>query len=150
MLVSPSLDIYSVTVGDVSNNTLFTSFKTVTKEKNVETQAMINCGAGRAFIDQNVEQKKLDHPLTAKNADGTINKKGTIKKYVDLEFKIDSRKFKEQFYVTGLGKQKIILGFSGLKNIIQKLTGKLERLNGRNIFSLFNSYLEREKQTQNP
>ena len=93
MLVSPSLDIYSVTVGDISNNTLFIPFKTVTKEKNVETQAMINCGAGGAFI----EQKNLDHPLTAKNVDGTINKKGTIKKYVDLEFKIDSRKFKEQF-----------------------------------------------------
>ena len=60
---------------------------------------MIDCGAGGAFIDQNftknLEQKKLDHPLTAKNVDGTINKKGTIKKYMDLEFKIDSRKFKE-------------------------------------------------------
>ena len=76
---------------------------------------MIDCGAGEAFIDQNFakkfKQRKLDHPLTAKNVDGTINKKGTIKNYVDLEFKIDSRKFKEQFYVTGLGKQKIILGF---------------------------------------
>ena len=98
-LVSPSLNIYSVTVGDISNNTLFIPFKTVTKEKHVETQAMINCGAERAFIDQNFtknfEQKKLDHPLTAKNVDGMINKKGTIEKYVDLEFKIDSRKFKE-------------------------------------------------------
>ena len=27
MLVSPSLDIYSVTVGDISNNTLFIPFK---------------------------------------------------------------------------------------------------------------------------
>ena len=52
MLVSPSLDLYSVTVGDISNNTLFIPFKTVTKE-NVETQAMIDCGAGGAFIDQN-------------------------------------------------------------------------------------------------
>ena len=80
---------------------------------------MINCGAGGAFIDQNFankfEQRKLDCPLIAKNVDGMINKKGTIKKYVDLEFKIDSRKFKEQFYVTGLGKQKIILGFPWLQ-----------------------------------
>ena len=52
---------------------------------------MINCGAGGAFI----EQRKLNCPLTAKNVDGMIKKKGTIKKYVDLEFKIDSRKFKE-------------------------------------------------------
>ena len=54
---------------------------------------MINCGAEGAFIDQNFtknfEQKNLDHPLTAKNVDGMINKKGTIRKYVDLEFKID-------------------------------------------------------------
>ena len=80
-LVSSSLDIYSVTVGNISNNTLFIPFKTVTKEKNVETQAMIDCGAEGAFIDQNFakdfEQRELDHPLTAKNVDGTINKKGT-------------------------------------------------------------------------
>ena len=100
---------------DISNNTLVIPFKTVTKEKNVKTQAIINCGAGGAFIDQNFEQKKSDYPLTAKNVDGTINKKGTIKKYMDLEFKINSRKFREQFYVTGLGKQKIILGFPWLQ-----------------------------------
>ena len=64
---------------------------------------------------KNFEQKKLDHPLTAKNVDGTINKKGTIQNYVDLEFKIDLRNFKEQLYVTGLGKQKIILGFPWLQ-----------------------------------
>ena len=50
---------------------------------------------GGVFIDQNFaknfEQKKLDCPLTAKNVDGTINKKGTIENYVDLEFKIHSR-----------------------------------------------------------
>ena len=106
MLVSPSLNIYSVTVGNISNNTLFIPFKTVTKEKNVKTQAMIDCGARGAFIDQNFtknfKQRKLDYPLTAKNVDGTINKKGTIKKYMDLGFKIDSRKFKERFYITGL------------------------------------------------
>ena len=98
-LASPSLDIYSVTVGDISNNTLCIPFKTVTREKNIETQAMIDCRAKGVFIDQNFaknfEQRKLDHPLTAKNVDGTINKKGTIKNYVDLEFEIDSRKFKE-------------------------------------------------------
>ena len=99
MLVSPSLDIYSVTVGNISNDTLCISFKTVTREKNVETQAMIDCRAGGVFIDQNFaknfKQRKLDHPLIAKNVDGTVDKKGTIGDYVDLEFKIDSRKFKE-------------------------------------------------------
>ena len=70
------------------------------------------------FINQNFTQNFKIHPLTklitAWNVDGTINKKGTIKSYVELEFKINSRKFREQFYVTGLGKQKIILGFTWL------------------------------------
>ena len=47
--------------------------------------------------------------------DGTENKKGKIKSYVDLEFKIGGRTFNERFYVTGLGKQKIILGFPWLQ-----------------------------------
>ena len=56
MLVSPSLDIYSVTVGDISNDTLCIPFKTVTREKNVETQAMIDCRAGGVFIDQTLQR----------------------------------------------------------------------------------------------
>ena len=47
--------------------------------------------------------------------DATENKKGTIKSYVNLEFQLGDKKFKEQFYVTGLGKQKIILGLPWLR-----------------------------------
>ena len=54
MLVSPSLNIFSVTVGNISNNTRCIPFKTVTREKNVKTRAMIDCGAGGVFIDQNI------------------------------------------------------------------------------------------------
>jgi hypothetical protein len=46
--------------------------------------------------------------------DGTENKRGMINAYVNLEFTLGEWKFKEQFYVTGLGKQKIILGFPWL------------------------------------
>ena len=66
------------------------------------------------FINQNFARKfqveNLKKPIKAFNVDGTKNKKGMIKSYVDLEFQIGHKKFKEQFYVTGLGKQKIILG----------------------------------------
>jgi hypothetical protein len=37
-----------------------------------------------------------------------------INTYVNLRFTLGERKFKEQFYVTGLGKQRIILGFPWL------------------------------------
>ena len=77
---------------------------------------MIDSGVGGTFIDQNhaknFETKLLDQPIITKNIDGTINKKGAIKSCVDLEFKIGSKNFKKLFYVTGLGKQRIILGFS--------------------------------------
>ena len=101
--------------------------------KTVETQALIDCGAGGMFIDQNFAQNfeifPLNEPITAQNVDGTINKKGTIKSYVKLEFKINSRRFRERFYVTGLGKQKIILGFTWLQKynpLINWKTGKIE------------------------
>jgi site-specific DNA-cytosine methylase len=46
--------------------------------------------------------------------DGTENKQGTINAYVNLEFKLGDQKFNERFYVTGLGKKRIILGFPWL------------------------------------
>ena len=119
MPVSLILDIHSVTVGTITQNTLYVPLSTVTNAKTIETQALINCGAGGMFIHQNFAQNFKIHlltkPITAQNVDGTINKKGTIKFYVKLEFKINSRKFREQFYVTRLGKQKIILGFTWLQ-----------------------------------
>ena len=75
----------------------------------VENLALINCGAGGKFIDQNYAKqfqiKTLDKPLKAFNVDGTENKRRTIKHYVDLDFNIDERTFKERLLVTGLGKQ---------------------------------------------
>jgi hypothetical protein len=46
--------------------------------------------------------------------DRTENKQGTINAYVNLEFKLGDQKFNECFYVTRLGKQRIILGFPWL------------------------------------
>ena len=133
MPVSPVLDIHSVTVGTITRNTLCVPFSTVMNAKTVETQALINCGAGGMFIDQNFAQNfeifPLNEPITARNVNGTINKKGAIKSYVELKFKINSRKFRERFYVTGLGKQKIILGFTWLQKynpLIDWKTGKIE------------------------
>jgi hypothetical protein len=51
------------------------------------------------FIDQNYARncniQQLDEPVKAYNVDGTKNKKGTIKSFVDLEFYINDQKFKE-------------------------------------------------------
>ena len=52
--VSPTLDIHSVTVATIFQNTLCISLSTVHKDKkNIETQSMIDSGAGGTFINQN-------------------------------------------------------------------------------------------------
>ena len=114
--VSPYLDIYSVTIARIPKNSIFVPIDIGSSKKIAET--LIDCGAGGLFIDQNFAKKfkvkNLKELIKVFNVDGTKNKKGTIKSYVDLEFWIEHKKFREWFYVTGLGKQKVILGFPWL------------------------------------
>jgi hypothetical protein len=114
--VSPYLDVYSVTIAKISRNSISVPINIGSSKQTIET--LIDSGAGGLFIDQNYAKNfdinYLDEPVKAYNVDGTENKRGTIKAYVNLEFSLGEQKFKEQFYVTGLGKQKIILGFPWL------------------------------------
>jgi hypothetical protein len=116
MSVSPYLDVYSVTIANISQNSISIPIEIGSNKQTVKT--LIDSGAGGLFIDQNYAKNfdinYLDEPVKAYNVDGTENKQGTINAYVNLEFSLGERKFKEQFYVTGLGKQKIILGFPWL------------------------------------
>jgi hypothetical protein len=116
MSVSPYLDVYSVTIANISRNSISVLINIGSSKRTVET--LIDSGAGGLFIDQNYAKNfdinYLDEPVKAYNVDGTENKRGTINAYVNLEFSLGERKFKERFYVTGLGKQKIILGFPWL------------------------------------
>ena len=83
--------------------------------KIIETLGLIDSGAGGKFIDQNfakeekLETKDLEKPLVVYNVDGTLNKKGTIRKYVELPMTINGKKTSERLMVTGLGKLKIIM-----------------------------------------
>ena len=58
---------------------------------------------------------KLEKPLQAYNVDGTEKKWGTIKYYVNLNLEINGRKMTMELLVTGLGKERIILGFPWLQ-----------------------------------
>ena len=114
------LSIHSVHAATILNkNSLFIGITREGKE-NVETLALIDSGAGGKFIDQNfakkekLETKDLENPLVVYNVDGTLNKTGTIRKYVDFPMIINGKKTREWLLVTGLGKRKIILGFPWL------------------------------------
>jgi hypothetical protein len=114
--VSSYLDVYSVTIANISQNSISVPINIGSIKQTVET--LIDSSAGGLFIDQNYAKNfdinYLDEPVKAYNVDGTENKQGKINAYVNLEFTLGERKFKERFYVTGLGKQRIILGFPWL------------------------------------
>ena len=119
-LVSPSLHIHSVTT-HITANTISLPIKIKKSEhESIETLALIDSGAGGKFINQNYAEKlglpirNLKRAIMARNVDGTLNKTGTITSYVDLRMEIDGRIMDEQLLVTGLGNQRIILGFPWL------------------------------------
>jgi hypothetical protein len=59
--------------------------------------------------------KKLKYPIEVFNVDGTPNKRGTITKYTWLELTINRQTQTHNLLVTGLGKQKVILGYPWFK-----------------------------------
>ena len=98
-------------------------------------EGFVDSGAGGKFIDQNfvrakqLETEPLINPIKVYNVDGTPNKRGTIRRYIDLNIEVHGQVRKERLLVTGLGKQKIILGFPWLKQtnpIIDWEKGTLE------------------------
>jgi Retroviral aspartyl protease len=87
----------------------------------VEATTLLDTGAGGKFINQNfvwnqkIETKELKYPTEVFNVDGTSNKQGTIMKYTWLDLTINGQTWTHNLLVTGLGKQKIILGYPWFK-----------------------------------
>ena len=124
MTVTPSISILNVLVAEIKNKSMhlpITLSSEKSGNKNVETKALLDTGAGGKFIDQNfvlwnnLRMHKLAKPITVYNVDGTENKTGTITWYVDVNLQIGNRTTSMKLLITGLGRQKIILGFPWFK-----------------------------------
>jgi hypothetical protein len=71
----------------------------MTPEKNelIETQPLVDSGAGGIFMDQNYARKhgfnlmKLEYLIMARNVDRTENKQETIRYYTDLDIQVNSK-----------------------------------------------------------
>jgi Retroviral aspartyl protease len=115
-----------------NDNSFHINANIVTPEKNelIETQPLVDSGAGGTFMDQNYARKhgfnlmKLEYPITARNVDGTENKQGIIQYYTNLDLQVNGKTNTEQFLITGLGNQKIILGLPWLRNYNPKINWK--------------------------
>jgi hypothetical protein len=93
------------------------TFKGMTEEK-----ALVDSGAMENFIDQQTVDrlklgtKKLFLPINLHNIDGTKNVAGRITHFIDLIVSRANKKVSERFYVTTLGSDRIILGYSWLRD----------------------------------
>jgi hypothetical protein len=88
--VSLYLYVYSVTIANISWNSISVPINIGSSKQTVET--LIDSSTGGLFIDQNFAKNfdinYLDKPVKAYNGDGTENKRGTINAYVNLEFSL--------------------------------------------------------------
>jgi hypothetical protein len=76
MLVSSCLDVYSVTIANISHNSISDPINICSSKQSIKT--LIDSGAGEIFIDQNFAKNfkinYLDKLVKAYNMDGTENK----------------------------------------------------------------------------
>jgi hypothetical protein len=85
-----------------------------------ERQVLVDSGAMDNFISNKLLKQmkigslQLKRPRTIWNIDGTHNKSGTIKSFVDLQIQCRSRIEEMKFLVTDLGEDEIILGYPWL------------------------------------
>ena len=105
----------------------------------VDNKALIDSGSEGEFIDQNfarslgLKQTALKEPIKVFNVDGTRNKRGTITHYMELDLLVGERIKKLRLYVTGLGKQKVLLGFTWLRKENPDIDWKQRKIRWRPI-----------------
>jgi len=137
MSVSPYLDIFNISTARIESNSLSIPIQISrkTENENVKTLALIDSGAGGIFIDQNyarnsgLDIQQLEKLLKVFNVDGTSNKRGTIKYFIQLDIMVNGQQEKIKLLMTGLGKQRIILGFPWLNKHNPEINWQTRELN---------------------
>jgi len=81
----------------------------------------LDSGASHNFIDirtiwrLGIGTARLTEPREVTNVDGTLNRGGKISKYADLTFNCQGKTASLPFFVTNLGKDRIIFGIPWLQ-----------------------------------
>jgi hypothetical protein len=84
--------------------------------------ALVDSGAMENFFNRNLVERLrlgtrlLECPIKLRNIDGTFNTTGEIMHYIDLMMCRADKKVKERFYVTGLSRIELILGYPWLQD----------------------------------
>jgi hypothetical protein len=116
-----------------------------------EEIALVDSGATENFIDKETMKrlrlgtKELKPPQPVFNVDGTHNKAGTINKTIHLYVTLGDMEQRLQFYVTDLGKDRMILGYPWLKIFNPEIDWGAARMKGRLKVETTTSKVQRTK-----
>jgi len=117
MPVSPTILIYAVLVAKVSRQSIYIPLKLFIGLKVINVLALLDSGAGGNFMDTTFTKDltislfALDKPIKALNVDRIPNKEGMIINKVNSDILTNDLHMTIDFYVTGLGKVSVILGY---------------------------------------
>lgn len=120
MSVSPALTISTVIPADYSRKSIHCPIN-IQRDQTIDTSALLDTGAGGAFIDTNftkkhaIDLKPLLAPITVYNVYKTPNKEGQITHFTWLDLKLGDIVIPTRLYATGLGGESIILGLPWIK-----------------------------------
>jgi len=85
--------------------------------RRTETPALLDSGATENFMGLTYAKwlkllfKHLPHERPLLNVDGTMNKTGSLKYYVDLQVQTGTKRTNMRFFLTDLGHHRVILGY---------------------------------------
>jgi hypothetical protein len=119
--VSAEISVSSVLIADMRPQSMLLPVFALVDEEIVETQALLDSGAGGEFMDHSFAQRhnlplyKLPRKIITRNVDGTKNSQGKVTHETFLDLTVNGEQKKTRFYVTGLGKDTLILGLPWLR-----------------------------------
>jgi hypothetical protein len=93
------------------------------QKEEVGTRALVDSGAEDNFIYaiftklMGFKTLPLDEPIKVYNVDGTRNKEGTITEFVQIMMEVQGMHMRVDLLVTGLGRNKVILGIPWLGDV---------------------------------
>ncbi|ESK94499.1 protease [Moniliophthora roreri MCA 2997] len=102
--------------------------------KTIETKVLLDSGAGGRFISTGLAQTlgkrwiQLLEKIKVFNVDGTTNKTAWITHVVELEFQIAGKEFRENFMISGIGDEEMILGLPWLRYHNPKIDWEIEEI----------------------
>src|SRR6201985_3738054 len=116
-------------------NAINAPFKFQTAQMTADEEALLDSRATKNFMDEkawerlDIGRHRLPQKIKVFNVDGTENRSGEMTYYCRLHIIYDGKEDLQDFYITNLGKDHIILGYPFLKKFNPQIDWKEGKLN---------------------